>query len=86
MRRHPFVYLKDADSAVAKSFGAKVTPHVYVVDGKGVLRYRGYIDDSAKPAERSRTGLTDALDALVAKKDVQTSETRAFGCTIKWKA
>lgn len=83
---YPFVYLKDTDSSVAKSFGAKVTPHVYVLDGKGVLRYRGYVDDSARPAERSRTGLTDALDALVAKKDVQTTETRAFGCTIKWKA
>lgn len=83
---YPFVYLKDQDSSVAKSFGARVTPHVYVLDGKGVLRYRGYIDDSAKADERSRTGLTDALDALVAKRDVQTTETRAFGCTIKWRA
>jgi len=83
---YPFVYLKDQDSSVAKAFGARVTPHVYVLDGKGVLRYRGYIDDSAKADERSRTGLTDALDALVAKRDVQTTETRAFGCTIKWRA
>ena len=85
-KEYPFAYLKDSDSSVAKSFGARVTPHVYVLDGKGALRYRGYIDDSAKPDERTRTGLTDALDALVAQRDVPTTETRAFGCTIKWKA
>ena len=84
--KYPFVYLKDQNSAVAKAYGARVTPHVYVIDQKGVLRYRGYVDDSAKPGERSRTGLTDAVDALLAKREVPTAETRAFGCTIKWKA
>ena len=85
-RNFPFPYLKDGDSSVARAYGARVTPHVYVVDQKGVLRYRGYIDDSAKPDQRTRTGLTDALDALIARRDVVTTETRAFGCSIKWKA
>ena len=84
--KYPFVYLKDEGSSVAKAYGARVTPHVYVVDQKGMLRYRGYIDDSAKAGDRSRTGLSDAVDALLAKREVPTSETRAFGCTIKWKA
>ena len=83
---YPFPYLKDGDSAVAKSWGARVTPHVYVVDGAGALRYRGYVDDSAKPEQRTKTGLTDALDAILAKKPVATTVTREFGCTIKWKA
>ena len=85
-RNYPFPYLKDSDSSVAKAYGARVTPHVYVVDSNGVLRYRGYIDDSAKADQRTRTGLTDALDAVLAKREVSTTETRAFGCTIKWKA
>src|SRR4029077_1035754 len=45
---YPFPYLKDGDSAIAHAYGARVTPHVYVIDGGGTLRYRGYVDDSAK--------------------------------------
>ena len=83
---YPYPYLKDGDSSIARAYGARVTPHVYVIDGTGVLRYRGYVDDSARPEERTRTGLSDALDALLAKRDVTTAATRAFGCTIKWKS
>ena len=85
-QKYPFPYLKDADSSVARAYGARVTPHVFVVDGKGVLRYRGYIDDSAKPEQRSKTGLTNALDALLANQPVTETETREFGCSIKFKA
>lgn len=85
-RKYPFPYLKDGDSSIARAYGARVTPHVYVVDGSGTVRYRGYVDDSAKPDQRTKTGLTDALDALLAKRDVADAQTRAFGCTIKWKA
>ncbi|HEX6159798.1 MAG TPA: thioredoxin family protein [Thermoanaerobaculia bacterium] len=83
---YPFPYLKDGDSAVARAYGARVTPHVFVVDPAGVVRYRGYVDDTAKTAERKVTGLSDALDALLAKKDVATAVTKEFGCTIKWKS
>ncbi|MEO8381507.1 MAG: thioredoxin family protein [Acidobacteriota bacterium] len=83
---YPFPYLKDADSSIAHAYGARVTPHVFVVDGQGNVRYRGNVDDSAKPAERKTTGLTDALGALLNGRDVATTDTRAFGCTIKWKS
>jgi len=83
---YPFPYLKDGDSAIAHAYGARVTPHVYVIDGSGTLRYRGYVDDSAKPEERRTTGLSNALDDLLAGKTVSNQTTRAFGCTIKWKA
>ncbi len=78
-RDYPFVYLKDRDSSVARAYGARVTPHVYVLDQKGILRYRGYVDDSPKADQRTRTGLTDALEALLAKRDIPMAETRAFG-------
>ena len=84
-RSYPFPYLKDGDSRVARQFVARVTPHVFVVDGAGVVRYRGYVDDSAKPAEREHTGLNDALDALLAGKEVKVAATKAFGCSIKFK-
>ncbi|HEV2722806.1 MAG TPA: redoxin domain-containing protein, partial [Thermoanaerobaculia bacterium] len=83
---YPYPYLKDADSSVARRYGARVTPHVYVIDGGGVLRYRGYVDDSAKAAERRTTGLSNALDELLAGKPVSNQTTRAFGCTIKFKS
>jgi len=83
---YPFPYLKDADSSIAHAYGARVTPHVYVIDGGGTLRYRGYVDDSAKPEERRTTGLANALDDLLAGKAVSNQATRAFGCTIKWKS
>jgi thiol-disulfide isomerase/thioredoxin len=83
---YPFPYLKDGDSSIARAYGARVTPHVYVFDRGGVLRYRGYVDDSAKAAERRTTGLSNALDELLAGKAVSNQATRAFGCTIKWKS
>jgi thiol-disulfide isomerase/thioredoxin len=82
---YPFPYLKDGDSSIARAYGARVTPHVYLVDGQGVVRYRGYVDDSAKPEERKTTGLTNALNLLLDGREVSMTETRAFGCTIKWK-
>ncbi|MEA2339203.1 MAG: hypothetical protein QOE82_3210 [Thermoanaerobaculia bacterium] len=84
-KKYPFPYLKDGDSRIARAYGARVTPHIYVVDGKGTIRYRGYVDDSAKPEERQHTGLHDALDSLLANKDVAVTTTKAFGCTIKFK-
>lgn len=82
---YPFPYLKDGDSSIARAYGARVTPHVFLVDGEGVVRYRGYVDDSAKPEERKTTGLTDALNSLLSGREIATADTRAFGCTIKWK-
>jgi len=83
---YPYPYLKDGNSAIAKAYGARVTPHVYVVDQKGTVRYVGYVDNSARPEERSKTGLTDALDSLLANRPVAVTSTHAFGCTIKFKS
>ncbi len=83
---YPFPYLKDGDSAIAHAYGARVTPHVYVIDGGGTVRYRGYVDDSAKAEERRTQGLTSALEDLLAGRPVSNQTTRAFGCTIKWKS
>jgi len=83
---YPYPYLKDGNSAIAKAYGARVTPHVYVIDSKGTVRYVGYVDDSPRPEERARTGLSDALDSLLANKKILVTSTHAFGCTIKYKS
>lgn len=85
-KEYPFPYLKDGDSKIARAYGARVTPHVFVVDGKGTVVYRGYVDDSAKKDERKTTGLTDALNSLLNGREIANADTRAFGCTIKWKS
>src|SRR3954452_6895315 len=85
-QHYPFPYLKDGDSRIARAYGARVTPHIFVVDGTGTVRYRGYVDDSAKTSERKHEGLRDALDSLLAGKAVDVTATRAFGCTIKFRS
>jgi len=84
-KHYPYPYLKDGDSRIARAYGARVTPHIFVVDGTGVIRYRGYVDDSARAEERQHAGLHDALDSLLGGKSVAVASTKAFGCSIKFK-
>lgn len=88
-KKYPFPYLFDETQEVAKAYGATRTPHVFVVEkvkDAYVLRYRGAIDDNAKPeGEIKKKYVEDAVDALLAKKKVKVKEVKAVGCTIKWK-
>ena len=79
----PFPVYRDAGNVVADKFGAQVTPESYVIDKTGTLLYHGAIDDARNPARVTVKGLRLALDAVMAGKPVETSQTRAFGCTIK---
>lgn len=81
----PFPYLYDETQEIATAYGAQRTPHVFLLDSKGVLRYRGRIDDDVKRDKVSVYDLSNAIDALLAGEDVPVTTTKAFGCTIKWK-
>jgi hypothetical protein len=74
---------KDANNVLANRFGAEVTPETYVIDSSGIIRYHGSIDDSQNEARIRTRGLRNALDALLAGKPVEVTQTKAFGCTIK---
>lgn len=78
-----FPVYKDMGNKVADMFGAMATPESYVIDATGTIRYHGYIDDSSFEPRVTRKGLRNALDAVLAGKDVERPETKAFGCTIK---
>jgi peroxiredoxin len=78
-----FPVYKDANNVVADTFGAEVTPESYVIDSAGVLRYHGAIDDSQNEARVKTRGLRLALDAVLAGKPVEITQTKAFGCSIK---
>lgn len=78
-----FPILKDEGNAVADAYGAVRTPEIFVVDRRGVLRYHGRVDNSRDPARIRRHDLREALDELLAGKEVTTPAPKAFGCLIK---
>ncbi len=82
-------YLTDADGKVGKMYGAKTTPHMYVIDTKGTLAYVGAIDDirSTNPEDAAKANnyVASALDALMEGKKVETSVTKSYGCGVKYK-
>ena len=79
-------YLHDSSQEVARSYGAQTTPHVFVLDAEGRLRYRGAPDaDYDDPGQRA-SWLRDALDALLEGAEPSQPETKPVGCSIKWRA
>lgn len=82
----PFAYLYDETQEVAKAFGATRTPHVYLLDQNRVVRYIGAIDDNSEDPEAvSERYLENALEALREGRTPDPAQTKAIGCTIKWK-
>ena len=80
-----YPYVMDGTSEVAKAFGAARTPEAFLFDAQGKLVYHGAVDDNVESAEKvSKTYLKDALDSVVAGKEVSVKETKAVGCGIKW--
>ena len=84
----PTAIVMDPKGEIGRAYGAKVTPHMYVIDPKGTLVYGGAIDDkrSANPADvkTATNHVTVALGELVSGKAVTTATTTAYGCTIKY--
>lgn len=80
--RLPFPVYKDYNNRAADLLGAQTTPEMFVVDGKGSVRYHGAIDDAANEARVKTHGLRDALDALLADRDPKVKELKAFGCVL----
>jgi len=77
-----FAYLYDPSQEIGRKFGAKVTPHAFVIDKEGKLAYRGAIDDSQNAAKVTKHSLRDAVDAVLAGKAPAEPETKQFGCGI----
>jgi len=81
--RHLPTVLLDSNHRVADLYEAQTTPHVYVIDREGILRYCGAVDDVAFRQKRpTRFYLDEAVEALLAGHLPSLAETRAFGCSI----
>ena len=81
-RRLPTVLL-DAGCFVADLFEAQTTPHVYVIDRDGVLRYRGAVDDvTFRQRTPTRFFLDEPVESLLERRFPALTESPAYGCTI----
>jgi hypothetical protein len=84
----PTSLLLDPEGAVGKAYGAKTTPHMYIVDPKGSLIYAGGIDDkrSANPADipGAKNFVKAALDEALAGKPVSVASSQPYGCSVKY--
>src|SRR6266436_1080298 len=78
-----FTILKDDGNKIADRFGASKTPEAYVLDANNKLVYHGRIDNSLKVEGVTANDLRDALNELLAGKQVSKTGGAAFGCTIK---
>ena len=83
--------LMDADGTVGKMYGARTTPHMYIIDTEGVLRYNGAIDSergAGAYSEDQKSKVTNyveqALKQIIAGETVTRAETRPYGCSVKY--
>jgi peroxiredoxin len=83
-RGFTFPYLKDLDQDMARTYGALVTLHAFVLDQDRLFRYRGRIDDSRDPDLVTVNDLRNALDDLLEGRPVSVPETRPFACAIEF--
>ena len=88
---HPTHVLLDESGEIGMKYGAKTTPHMYMIDSSGVLKYKGAIDDVGRGMKFFSASLKDAvnfvatqLDDLKNNKQLLISSTVAYGCSVKY--
>lgn len=86
----PAAFLLDPEGAMGRAYNAQTSPHMFVINSEGVLVYQGAIDDRPSADAASLQGATNyvtaALEALAAGRAVETAETVAYGCSVKYAA
>ena len=85
----PARYLVDEPGKVGMAYGARTTPHMYIIDPKGTVVYNGAIDDkrstSVADVKTAKNYVVAALDELKAGKPVSVASTTPYGCSVKYK-
>jgi len=84
----PTAYLLDTDGHVGKTYGAKTTPHMFIINPEGVLIYQGAIDDKpgVDPSEiaTAKNYVISAINAAMAGHPVEHAATTSYGCSVKY--
>ncbi|HSM51644.1 MAG TPA: thioredoxin family protein, partial [Thermoanaerobaculia bacterium] len=78
---YPVLY--DPTGEGGKAYGAKTTPHMFVIDGEGIVRYNGAIDDAPNGGAKVNY-VKQALAAHAAARPVEPATTKPYGCTVKY--
>ena len=82
----PYAYLHDETQEIANAWGAERTPEFYLLNGEGIVVYRGRLDNSPRnPMEATTSDLSDAMDALSMGELPPVARTQSIGCSVKWK-
>ena len=85
----PAAYLVDEPGKMGMAYGAKTTPHMYIIDPAGTVVYNGAIDDKRSTdvadVKTAKNYVVAALDELKAGKAVSTATTAPYGCTVKYR-
>lgn len=82
-----FHYLRDETQNVAKAYNAVCTPEFFVADAKGIIRFHGAFDDNWQDETKVKTPyLENALEDVLAGRNIQNPTPHSMGCSIKWKA
>jgi len=83
----PYTILVDQSGEVGHLYGARTTPHMYIIDGSGELVYNGAIDDDPRggKGDGAINYVAAALDQALAGNAVTTAETTPYGCSVKYK-
>ena len=84
----PTALLLDHEGSVGRSYDARTTPHMYIIDPQGRLVYQGAIDDrvstNPRDVETSHNYVRSALDEALNGQEVSTSVTQPYGCSVKY--
>ena len=81
----PFPVLMDADGSVGKAYGARTTPHMFVISADGTVAYTGAIDDNRSADTLGEQNyVAAALAELLKGQPVATPETKPYGCSVKY--
>ncbi|MCH8473980.1 MAG: redoxin domain-containing protein [Opitutales bacterium] len=80
--------LLDHDGEVGRLYGARVTPHMYIINPEGVLIYNGAIDSirstNSDDIEQAENYVVSAMTAAMAGEEIENPVTQAYGCTVKY--
>jgi len=86
----PTAVLLDPKGDAGRAYGASVTPHMYIIKADGTLAYMGGIDDKATTRlddlKTAKNFVDTALDEIAQGKQVTTTTSRPYGCTVKYQS
>lgn len=88
LKAHPTHIIRDTDGKIGQSYGAKTTPHMYIISPEQKVVYQGAIDDIAsaelEDVKKAKNLVAQALDKALSKKPISIKKSKSYGCSVKY--